>query len=201
MSGPATKIPAVMDVAEFLAWDAPGNGRWQLMDGEPQAMAPASRTHGIIQAEMIRLIGNHLDDKGGPCTVVDAAGVVPRIRADSNVRIPDIAVACTETQVEESTIGEPVLLIEILSPSNRSETWMNVWAYTTIPSVTEILVIDSVRLRAELLRRDAQGNWPERALVIEDGMVELESIGFCVPLAAIYRRTRLARGGRERGAG
>ena len=200
MSEPARKIPAVMDAAEFLAWDAPGNGRWQLVDGEPQAMAPASRTHGVIQAEMIRLIGNHLDDKGGSCTVVDAAGVVPRVRSDSNVRIPDIAVTCTEAQVEELTIGEPVLLIEILSPSNRSETWINVWAYTTIPSVKEILVIDSVRIRAELLRRDAQGNWPERALVIEDGELELESIEFRVPLAAIYRRTRLARRATARGA-
>ena len=182
-----------MDTAEFLAWDAPGNARWQLVDGEPQAMAPAGRTHGIIQAQMITLLGNHLDTAGGKWTVVDAAGVVPRVRSENNVRIPDITVTCTETQVEESTIDEPVLLVEILSPSNRSETWINVWAYTTIPSVQEILVIDSVRMRAELLRRDSQGNWPERALVIEDGMLELASIQFHVPLAAIYRRTRLAR--------
>jgi Uma2 family endonuclease len=183
-----------MDVAEFLAWNAPAGNRWQLVDGEPQAMAPASRTHGVIQAEMIKRIGVHLDEGCSPCTVVDAAGVVPRIRADSNVRIPDLAVTCTETQEEEHTIGEPILLVEILSPSNRSETWINVWAYTTIPSVREILVIDSTRMRAELLRRDAQGSWPERALVIEDGVLELESIAFSVPLGAIYRRTRLARG-------
>jgi Uma2 family endonuclease len=126
-----------MDTAEFLAWDAPAGSRWQLVDGEPQAMAPASRTHGVIQAEMIKRIGVHLDDRSSPCTVVDSAGVVPRVRSDSNVRIPDLAVTCTETQEEEHTIGEPVLLVEILSPSNRSETWINVWAYTTIPSVND----------------------------------------------------------------
>ena len=71
MSEPARKVPAVMDTAEFLAWDAPRGSRWQLVDGEPQAMAPASRTHGIIQAELVRLIGNHLDDRGSPCMVVD----------------------------------------------------------------------------------------------------------------------------------
>jgi Uma2 family endonuclease len=189
-----------MDTAEFLAWDAPAGSRWQLVDGEPQAMAPASRTHGVIQAEMIKRIGVHLDDRSSPCTVVDSAGVVPRVRSDSNVRIPDLAVTCTETQEEEHTIGEPVLLVEILSPSNRSETWINVWAYTTIPSVNKILVIESTRMRAELLRRDRQGNWPERTLVIEDGMVKLESIEFRVPLAEIYRRTRLARAMLARGA-
>jgi Uma2 family endonuclease len=49
-----------MDTAEFLAWDAPGNGRWQLIDGQPQAMAPASETHNIIQGELGALIRNHL---------------------------------------------------------------------------------------------------------------------------------------------
>jgi len=42
------KIPYHMTVAEFLAWDAPAPLLWQLIDGEPQAMAPASRTHSAI---------------------------------------------------------------------------------------------------------------------------------------------------------
>ena len=193
MSEPVKKVPAAMDIAEFLAWDAPGNERWQLVDGQPQAMAPASRTHGVIQAELVKLIGTHLDEQASPCTVVDAAGVIPRVQSDSNIRIPDLAVTCSQTQVEEYAIDEPVLLVDILSPSNRSETWINVWAYTTIPSVNEILVVDSTRIRAELLRRDSRDNWPERPLeIMSDGMVELQSIDFRVPLAALYRRTRLA---------
>jgi len=35
-----------MTVAEFLAWNPPSARLWQLVDGEPQAMAPANRTHG-----------------------------------------------------------------------------------------------------------------------------------------------------------
>ena len=144
MSEPTKKVPEVMDTGEFLAWDAPATARWQLVDGEPQAMAPASRTHGVIQAELIKLLGVHFDDRASPCVVVDAASVLPRVRADINVRVPDVAVTCTEAEVEEHTLDEPVLLVEILSPSNRAEAWSNVWTYTTIPSVKEIL--------------DAQGN-------------------------------------------
>jgi hypothetical protein len=59
--------------------------------------------------------------------------------------------------------------------------------------VREILILHSVRVRAELSRRDQQANWPERAPVIDDGLVELESIDFRFPLGSIYRRTRLAR--------
>jgi Uma2 family endonuclease len=189
-----------MDVAEFRAWDAPGGSLWQLVDGEPQAMAPASRTHGIIQAELGRLIGNHLEARASDCTVITNAGTIPHVRADANFRIPDLAVACSDYHEEEYDVSGPVLIVEILSPTNKTETWTNVWAYTTIPTVREILIMHSVRIRAELLRRDTQGNWPERALVIENGMVELESIDFGVPLRSIYRRTRLARGDYDHGA-
>jgi Uma2 family endonuclease len=81
-----------------------------------------------------------------------------------------------------------------LSPSNEVETWANVWTYATIPSVTEILVVHSTRLGAEVLRRDANGQWPdEPALLASNDMVTLESIGFNVPLRSIYRTTVLAR--------
>jgi Uma2 family endonuclease len=183
-----------MTVDEFLDWASGTPGKWQLVDGEPRAMAPAGATHGIIQAHFAYALTRHLIDGRSPCVVVTEPAVVPQIRAHSNLRVPDLAVTCTPVEAGQLPVPEPVLLVEILSPSNRSETWINVWAYTTIPSVKEILVIDSVRVHAELLRRDAQGNWPERALVIEDGMVELESIAFRAPLAAIYRRTRLASG-------
>jgi Uma2 family endonuclease len=88
----AQKPPGQMAVAEFLACDAPGETRWELVDGEPIAMAPASRTHGTLQLELGRLVGNHLADAGNRCTIVAAPGIVPRVRAGENFRIPDLAV-------------------------------------------------------------------------------------------------------------
>lgn len=187
----ALRIPSVMSVSEFLAWDAPPGPAWQLLDGEPHAMAPASRTHGRLQATLISLIDAHLVARGGACTVVDTPGVVPRVRSDSNFRIPDLGVTCSGYQEEEYALTDPVLLVEILSPSNKAETWANVWAYTTIPSVREILIVHSTAIRAELLRRDAAGNWPEQATTIETGPLDLRSIDFTVDLSAIYRGTRL----------
>jgi Uma2 family endonuclease len=187
----ALQIPSTMTLREFLAWDAPAGPAWQLLDGEPRSMAPASRTHGRIQANLISLINVHLIAGGGPCTVVDTPGVVPRVRSDSNFRIPDLGVTCSGYQEEEYALTDPVLLIEILSPSNKAETWANVWAYTTIPSVQEILIVHSTVIRADLLRRDAAGNWPEQATTIEEGKLDLRSIQFTIELAAIYRGTRL----------
>ena len=61
---------------------------------------------------------------------------------------------------------EPILFIEILSPSNEVETWANVWTYASIPSVAEILVVHSTRVAAELLRREANGQWPDEPVVL-----------------------------------
>jgi Uma2 family endonuclease len=186
--------PDPMTVAEFLAWDAPGETRWQLIDGEPIAMPRTSRTHGTLQLELGSLIGNHLADAGNRCTVIAAPGIIPRVRASENFRIPDLAVTCTPYETEEYDVSNPVLIVEVLSPSNRADTWRNVWAFTTIPSLREILILSSTAVRAELLRRGSDGSWPAASTVIEDGDLTLDSIDLTVPLAAIYRTTRLARG-------
>lgn len=180
-----------MTVAEFLAWDSPPGRLWQLVDGEPQAMAPASRTHGAIQSELAALIRNHLADRGSPCTVITAPGVIPHAQSQTNFRIPDLAVTCSGYEEEELALSQPMVLIEILSPNNQAETYANIWAYTTIPSVKEILVLSTAVIGAEFVRRAPDGNWPRNPLVIETGELTLQSIGFSVPLAAIYRTTRL----------
>jgi Uma2 family endonuclease len=186
--------PARMTVTEFLSWDpAEATGRaWQLIDGEPVAMAPGSETHAALQGEIGRLIGNHLLASGGPCRLLSQPGIVPRIRANRNFRIPDLAVTCAPPTLG-LMVADPVLLIEILSPSNEDQTRANIWAYTTIPSVQEILAIHSTRIEAELLRRAADGTWPEEPDILHAAdALPLASIDFTSPLAALYRTTALA---------
>jgi len=190
----ALKPPEMMTVAEFLAWDAPGDGRWQLIDGEPVAMAPTSRTHGTLQLELGSVIRNHLTEVGSPCNVIAAPGVIPRVGANENFRIPDLAVTRTRYVTEEYDVSNPILIVEILSPSNRAETWRNLWTFTTLPSLKEILMLSSTSVRAEVLRRDAAGNWPALPTAVEDGDLCLESIDLTIPLASIYRSTRFAGG-------
>ena len=92
-------------------------------------------------------------------------------------------------------VHEPILVIEILSPSNEVETWAGVWAYTTIPSVTEILIVSSTKAEAELLRRNPDGSWPEDPAPIDKAAIlTLESVAFQTPLPAFYRTTALAAG-------
>ncbi len=186
-------IASRMTRDEFVLWDAPTPMRWQLIDGEAVEMAPASRFHGAIQMELGRLIANYLAEQGTNGQVVAAAGVVPRVRSDYNFRIPDLAVTFEEAGAA-TFLDAPTVLVEILSPSNETDTRVNVWAYTTIPSVQEILLVRSSRMEAELLRRRDDGAWPADAVLLRaDASLTLQSIGFTTPLAALYRTTGLIR--------
>lgn len=189
------KSSAYMTLVEFLVWN-PGDGRrWQLVDGEPVAMAPASQTHAAIRSELGALLRNQLAERGSPCRVLTTPGVVLRVGANENVRIPDLGVTCAPPTLDH-VMPEPVLLIEVLSPSNVAETRSNIWAYTTIPSVCEVLLVHSTQVGAELLRRGADGQWPEGPVLLgPDDILALDSIeGFGVSLVALYRTTPLAAG-------
>jgi Uma2 family endonuclease len=181
-----------MTVAEFLEWCPEDGHRWQLVDGEPLAMAPAKPQHGAIQNEAGRLIANHLESSARPCVVMTTPGVIPRLRPGSNFRVPDLGVTCAPVDASATHLDQPVLLIGVLSRSNRAQTRANVWAYTTLPSVQEIVVLHAEKRRAELLRRGTDGAWPEEPDIVTEGDLVLESIGFRAPLAALYRTTALA---------
>ena len=193
MAGALKLPPRRMTVAEFLEWDPEdGSGaRWQLRDGEPEMMAPATDRHGSIQAELVRMIGNALVERGSRCRVVAGPGVIPRVRSDRNMLIPDLGVTC-DPPSDQRALPNPVVLVEILSPSNEAETRANLWAYASIPSVAEIVVVFTSRIAAEVLRRGADGAWPAQPeLIGPDGELRIDSVGVTVPLRAAYRTSGL----------
>ena len=184
-----------MTVAEFLAWEEPGaawGGSWQLRDGELEMMAPASDTHGSIQSELAYLITAHLRSVSSKCRIVTAPGVVPGERSQDNCLVPDLGITCAPP-LGTLLLPEPLVLMEILSPTNVSKTRANVRAYTTIPTLAEIVVLRSTAIAAELLRRRPDGTWPQTPDIVgTDGELRLESIGFAVPLRDAYRTTGLS---------
>jgi hypothetical protein len=117
----------------------------------PRAMAPSAPRHGAIQAETARADRQSLGRLLRPARrVVTEAGIQPKVRANLNVRQ-------SRWDPDDALLREPLVLIEILSSSNEADTWNNVWSYTTIPSVWEILVLHTADIRADLLRRDEDG--------------------------------------------
>ena len=124
-------------------------------------MAPASAAHGLIQVALASMIRQRLVETGSRCRVIAEMAVTPKMRSDANVRVPDLGVTCSPTVPGQMVVPDPVLLVEILSPSDRVKTWTNVWAFSTIPSLQEILIVHSTKIAGHLLRRNVDGSWPD----------------------------------------
>ncbi len=184
-----------MTVDEFLnSTERLGPGKHILVDGVIYAMAPASPTHGIIQATLAALLRNHLRDQKMPSRVMTEAGVKPRVRAKTNVRVPDLTVSRGATPGrDDRLVDEPLITIEVLSPSNDELTDVSIMACATIPSVMEMLVVDSVRVVVEIWKRDKAGAWPSEPETIGvGGTVRLDAIGLELNLSDIYADTHLS---------
>ena len=188
------QLPPLLTVADFVEW--PGDGtdtRYELIDGVLRAMSPGSDAHNMIVTNLASLIWLHLRQTRTELRVVAMPGIQPNVSADWNFRIPDIGITGSPNRQGDIMMPDPILLIEVLSPGNKQETLENVRAYATLPSVQEILVVQSTKIGAELLRRDASGNWPPNPSPVAAGeTLNLTSIGAKLSLHEIYAGTHLA---------
>lgn len=189
MSGALKSLPPTPRVSaeEFLSWGEDPQGlRWELIDGEPVCMAPPSWQHAAVHAELVGLIGTSLRAATSPCRALVGPGVQPREQGDWNVRIPDVAIECVPP-TDRQTVRNPVLVAEILSPGNERKTRSNVWAYMSIPSVREILLLYGWRCEGELLRRQPDNSWPERPEPLKiASTLTLETAHLAVPFREVY---------------
>ena len=196
MSNADTLSRPVMTVAEFLGWDGDGHqGKLELVDGLVRAMAPASETHGTIQANLAYLLNHYFRNREGPCRAVTEAGVKPRIDPGHNLRVPDLVVTCEQPTKDNNIVREPVVLIKVLSPSNEKESWESIRSCATVPSVKEIVVVDSEKLHIEIYRKDGQGHWPAAAEQIDvDSVLLLTSLDAQFAARDVYANTYLLAG-------
>jgi Uma2 family endonuclease len=197
MPNPLRKPPSRMTVADFVDWPGDGTGAMsQLIDGEVRTIPPGSVARSLIHTALIHLVDNHLEAVGSRYYALSRPPIIPRVRASLNLRTPVLAVTAARIGPnDEYNVPDPVLLIEILTPDNVRDVWRNVWAYCTIPSVSEIAVVHSTRMWAEVLRRGADGHWPEEPEQIgATGALRLESIGFACPLPKVYVDSHLRDG-------
>ena len=190
----AQKRPKLMTADEFLHWNGgDGTGRlYELVEGVIRAQDPASDAHGTIEVNIAILIGNYLRAKRPDCRVVANPGIRPHLRAKWNWRIPELGVTCTPNRADVHETPDPILLVEVLSPTNEEDTWSNISLYASVPSVAEILIVDSREVAAEVLRRGADGSWPKNPEPVPPGgVIRLTSIGLEMPMAEVYRGTHL----------
>src|SRR5690242_18506216 len=112
--------PAIarMSIDDFLRWEPGGDRRYELVDGHPVAMSPPAAAHRIIAGRLGRHVGAALDRRPS-CTVQPEAGI--RIPGKSyTYDEADLAVTCRPHRRGQQEIEDPILIIEVLSPSTEA---------------------------------------------------------------------------------
>jgi Uma2 family endonuclease len=173
-----------MTVAEFLRWEDGTDTRYELLAGFPVAMAPPAPAHGLLAAQLCIRIGVALQSRR-PCMVQIEAGIA-RPDRDDTCYIADLAVTCKPPRRGDQLIAEPVLIVEVLSPSTGLyDRQTKVADYRRIPSVQEILLIDSASIFAEVLRREGD-RWITEIVRGLQATLSLVSIGLTAAMSDLY---------------
>jgi Uma2 family endonuclease len=181
-------------VDEFYALpNDPKHKKVLLIWGELRMMGSPMPRHSALQASLTIALSNHLRSKKSLCRAATEAGIIPDSGQNLNYLQPDVIVTCEKPDPEAKTFKEPLIVIEILSPSNLRDTRAKLSLYIAMASVSEIVFIDSSRLRAEIWRKSNQGEWASDTEIIGRGDVfRLSSIGFETPIEMLYEPTGLS---------
>ena len=178
-----------LTIDEFLQWDSGDDRRYELVRGFPMAMSAPSRAHQIIAVNFGRRLAEALDERP-PCSAGAEVPIALPDRDDS-CHVADLAVTCTEHEPGERLIPDPLVIVEILSPSTENrDRKVKLPDYRSIPSVVEIVLVDQQPFYCEVHRRLDGGRWLTDLLLRPDARLRLESIGFDQPLAAMYTGVR-----------
>ncbi|GAB5540747.1 MAG: Uma2 family endonuclease [Sandaracinaceae bacterium] len=180
--------PQEMSVEDYLALDGGSELRHEYLNGVVVAMAGASPRHNVVAHDLRRLIRNAL--AGGDCTVFDSG---QRVRVTETVGYvyPDLVVTSaspTFTDERPRSLTNPLFLVEVLSKSTRSQVHgAKLSHYRRLPTVREVLLVDSQSPHAMLYRRLESDEWLLRDFV--GGEITLPSLDVTIPFAEIYAKT------------
>ena len=181
MSEPASRR---MTVDEFLHWEDGTDTRYELIGGLVYAMAPPAPAHGRIAARLGGIIDAALRSRP-PCFVQSEAGII-RPDRDDTCYIADLAIACQPLRPEDRLMRDPMLIVEILSPSTTAfDRQTKVPDYRRISTVQEILLIDSQSVFAEVLRREGN-HWITEIVQGPAATLSLNSVPLKVAMAELY---------------
>ena len=183
MSVPATRL----SLAAFLDWEATQPERHEYVRGEVFAMTGASLNHNRVALNLHGLLRAHL--RGSPCEVF-ASDVQVRVDAADAVFYPDLVVTCSaDDRQQQRTLHEPVLIVEVLSPSTAGYDLSAKFAhYRRLASLQEYVTIDPDAPLVQVFLRSPDG-WTLHAAEAGD-TVGFASIDLRVPIAAVYEDVR-----------
>jgi Uma2 family endonuclease len=174
-----------MSADDFLEWCQFQEGRYELVDGVPMAMAGAKQRHDLIVMNLHGMLFAQL--RGHSCRPFSPDSAV-RIPA-GNIRRPDAGIDCGGFDDDALAATRPFLVLEVLSPSTRHFDMISkLEEYKTVSSLAHIVLIDPDRPQANHWFRGPDGAWQHRFIQGLDQAIEISELPCVLDLATIYDR-------------
>lgn len=161
--------------------------------GEALAMSGAAKRHNFIFSNLFGELILRL--KGKAC---QPFGPDMRMNIPENTLFtyPDISVYCgqlTDAPEDEDTAINPTVIIEILSPSTENYDRGDKFKLCRdIPTLKEYIVVDTKAVCVEAFRINEKKHWELEEYHDLADELYMPSIAVTIPVADIYRRTKLA---------
>ena len=181
----AEKLDRKMTPQQYAAWEREQPVRHEYFAGEVFAQAGGTRRHSLIAANVLGELRQLL--KGRDCES-HGSDMRVHIQATGYQAYPDVSVVCPPVEGEsEEVISNPVLLVEVLSPSTADfDRGSKFGHYRQIPSLQEYLVFWQDEPHVEQHTRRADGLWVLRELVGINQTLQLTSLGHPLRLRDVY---------------
>jgi Uma2 family endonuclease len=183
------KLKNRIGIEEYIEGEELSETRHEYIYGEVYAMAGASDKHNVIIGNIFGNLWTHL--RNASCQPFSEN---MKLKADAaTFYYPDVMVACDETPESVYYREEPILLVEVLSPSTaRTDRHEKLTVYKNIPSLQEYLIVWQDKIYIELHQRQADNLW--QTFVFDetqiDEEIELISVDMKMRVDEIYRRVK-----------
>jgi Uma2 family endonuclease len=179
------KLKTKISVEEYLAGEETSQIRYEFVDGEVYEMAGTSDRHNIISGNLFANLWSHLRDSSCQPFIENM-----KVRAARDVfYYPDVVVSCEENPESPYYRDEPVLIIEVISPSTAQiDRREKLRAYQQMPSVQEYVIVEQEKISVEIHRRQPDGRWITYFFNKNDEEFTLESVDLTLALTEVYRR-------------
>ena len=160
--------------------------RYELIDGYPWLMTRGSPDHSIIGLNIAGILRELLRKR--PCIAYNS-DVYIALNSEENCLCPDASVSCDRRDRHATkVIRYPCVVAEVLSPGTKvRDRGLKADLYQNMPSIQEILFIDTQVMRIQLYRRETD-YWTMRNFIHND-TIELTSLGVHFSVAEVYEKT------------
>src|SRR6266478_5493783 len=175
----------LMSLDEFLAWERDQPERYEFAHGVVTMMTGGSAAHVTIAMNLAFALRDAL--RGSGCRPF---GSDMKVIANGTVRYPDVSVVCRPVNDKDDRIVEPVVIIEVLSPTTeRVDRGRKKFDYFATPSIRQYAIVEQDERLIDLYTRTGD-RWSDE-IVEGDAVLKLSSIGVAISLDTIYEDAEL----------